>query len=79
MRNTSNPVIETSEQFRDHTGALWCVQTYYPKGKRNGNDRYWLTTINKVGTTETIVCADVWHLERELAKLKAGQLTLQLG
>jgi hypothetical protein len=79
MRNTSNPVIETTEQFRDHTGALWCVQTYYPKGKRNGNDRYWLTTISKVGTTETIVCADVWHLERELAKLKAGQLSLQLG
>ena len=79
MRNTSKPVIETAEQFRDHTGALWCVQTYYPKGKRNGNDRYWLTTINKVGTTETIVCADVWHLERELAKLKAGQLCLQLG
>jgi len=79
MRNTSNPVIETAEQFRDHTGALWCVQTYYPKGKRHGNDRYWLTTINKVGTTETIVCADVWHLERELAKLKAGQLCLQLG
>ncbi len=76
MRNTSNPVIETAEQFRDHTGALWCVQTYYPKGKRNGNDRYWLTTINKVGTTETIVCADVWHLERELAKLKAGQINL---
>ena len=79
MRNTSKPIIETAEQFRDPTGALWCVQTYYPKGKRHGNDRYWLTTINKVGTTETIVCADVWHLERELAKLKAGQLCLQLG
>ena len=76
---TPKPVIETTEQFRDRTGALWCVQNYYPKGKRNGNDRYWLTTINKVGTTETIVCADVWHLERELAKLKAGQLHLQLG
>lgn len=76
MRNTDKPTIETAEQFRDNTGQLWCVQTYYPKGKRHGNDRYWMATINKVGTTESIVCADVWHLERELAKLKAGQINL---
>ena len=73
---SNKPILETSEQFRDAQGNLWCVQTYYPQGKRNGNDRYWLATIAKVGTTESIVCADVWALERELAKLKAGQINL---
>ena len=73
---SNKPVLETTEQFRDAEGALWCVQTYYPQGKRNGNDRYWLATIAKVGSTEAIVCADVWALERELAKLKAGQINL---
>jgi hypothetical protein len=70
MRNTDTPKLETIEQFRDNNGALWCVQFYYPKGKRHGNDRYWLATIAKVGTTESITCADIWHLERELGKLK---------
>ena len=73
---SNKPTLETTEQFHDHDGALWCVQLYYPQGKRNGNDRYWLATIAKVGTTESIVCADVWSLERELAKLKAGQINL---
>ena len=73
---SNKPILETNEQFRDHDGALWCVQTYYPQGKRNGNDRYWLATIAKVGTTTSIVCADVWHLERELSRLKAGQMRL---
>lgn len=76
MRNLTKPTIETAEQFRDHEGALWCVQNYYPQGKRQGNDRYWITTIAKVGTTTSIVCADVWHLERELSRLKAGQINL---
>ena len=70
MRNYDTPKLETIEQFRDNNGALWCVQFYYPKGKRHGNDRYWLATIAKVGTTESITCADIWHLERELGKLK---------
>ena len=73
---SNKPVLETTAQYRDKHGQLWCVQTYYPRGKRNGNDRYWIATINKVGTTETIVCADVWALDRELAKLKAGQIPL---
>lgn len=76
MRNLNKPTIETSEQFRDHDGALWCVQFYYPQGKRSGQDRYWIATIAKVGSTESVVCADVWHLERELARLKAGQINL---
>lgn len=76
MRNLNKPTIETSEQFRDHTGNLWCVQFYYPQGKRHGQDRYWIATIAKVGSTESVVCADVWHLERELARLKAGQISL---
>lgn len=76
MRNLDKPAIETAEQFRDHEGNLWCVQNYYPQGKRHGNDRYWITTIAKVGTTESIVCANVWHLERELSRLKAGQINL---
>lgn len=76
MRNYNKPILETVEQFKDVNGALWCVQFYYPKGKRNGNDRYWLATIGKVGSTEAIQCADVWHLERELVNLKRGQLTL---
>ena len=76
MRNLNTPKLETTEQFRDATGALWCVQFYYPKGKRQGNDRYWLATINKVGTTHSIVCANIWHLERELRHLKQGQLPL---
>ena len=73
---SNKPVLETTAQYHDKHGQLWCVQTYYPRGKRNGNDRYWIATINKVGTTETIVCADVWALDRELAKLKAGQIPL---
>lgn len=76
MRNLDTPKLETIEQFRDNTGALWCVQYYYPKGKRHGNDRYWLATIAKVGTTESITCANIWHLERELAHLKRGQRPL---
>ena len=79
MRNTDKPTLETVEQFTDNTGNLWCVQYYYPRGKRHGNDRYWLATIGKVGTTESIVCADVWHLERELSKLKRGQMQLNWG
>lgn len=73
---SNKPVLETTAQYHDQQGQLWCVQTYYPRGKRNGNDRYWIATINKVGTTQTIVCADVWALDRELAKIKAGQLPL---
>ena len=73
---SNKPVLETAEQFRDAQGALWCVQTYYPNGKKQGNDRYWIATIAKVGTTESVVCADVRHLERELARLKAGQINL---
>lgn len=75
---SNQPTLETSEQFRDHTGALWCVQFYYPQGKRKGNDRYWIATIAKVGTTESIICANDWALERELSHLKAGQINLFL-
>ena len=73
---SNKPILETSEQFRDAEGNLWCVQTYYPQGKRNGNDRYWLAYINKIGTNETITCAELWHLERELDTIKHGQREL---
>jgi hypothetical protein len=76
---SNKPTLETIEQFRDSTGALWCVQFYYPQGKHHGNDRYWLATINQVGTTKTITCADTWHLERELNAIKYGQLELNWG
>jgi len=78
MRNTNTPKLETLEQFKDAQGNLWCVQRYYPQGKRHGNDRYWIATIGKVGSTESITCANEWHLDRELAKLKKGQCTLFL-
>lgn len=76
MRNQSLPTLETISQFRDCNEDLWVVQLYYPKGKAKGNDRYWIGTIAKVGTTKTITCADMIHLDREVARLR--QLTLAL-
>lgn len=73
---SNKPTTETLEQFRDKDGALWCVQAYYPDGKRKGNDRYWIATIANITTGESHVCADVWALERKLSELKRGQMRL---
>jgi hypothetical protein len=62
MRNTTNPAIETITQWRDQAGALWCAQTYYPRGKRDTT--YAIYLVSKVGTTISIPCASVsqmWH------------------
>jgi hypothetical protein len=62
MRNTTTPAIETITQWRDQAGALWCAQTYYPRGKRDTT--YAIYLVSKVGTTISIPCASVsqlWH------------------
>ena len=70
MRNQTQPTLETIQQFRDGTGNLWCVQLYYPSGKAKGNDRYWIGTINKVGTTKTITVSTMLQLDHEVGKLR---------
>jgi hypothetical protein len=62
MRNTTTPAIETITHWRDQAGALWCAQTYYPRGKRDTT--YAIYLVSKVGTTISIPCASVsqlWH------------------
>lgn len=76
MRNYDKPTIETTQQFRDKAGDVWRLETYYPKGKRNGNDRYWIATLINTTTGKSEAYANEWHLERALAHLKAGQRSL---
>jgi len=62
MRTTKQPVLETVTQWRDQAGALWCAQTYYPRGKKDPT--YTIHLVSKVGTTISIPCASVaqmWH------------------
>jgi hypothetical protein len=62
MRTTKQPVLETVTQWRDQAGALWCAQTYYPRGKKDRT--YTIHIVSKVGTTISIPCASVaqmWH------------------
>lgn len=77
MRNSTQPMLETLQQFRDELGALWCVQLYYPNGKAKGNDRYWIGTINKVGTTHTITVSNLMQLDYEVGKLRQATLDLR--
>lgn len=73
MRTPSKtPTLETLQQFHDSTGALWCVQLYYPQGK--ADPRYWIGTINKVGTTKTITCATLLQIDYEVSKLRQPAL-----
>lgn len=74
MRNSTQPVLETIQQFRDGTGALWCVQFYYPNGKSKGGDRYWIGTIAKVGTTKSIPVSTLMQLDYEVGKLRQTAL-----
>ena len=76
MRNHKQPTLETIQQFRDGTGALWCVQLYYPEGKKD--PRYWIGTINKVGTTKTITCSNMMQLDYEVGKLRQPTLFADL-
>ena len=62
MRNTKQPTTETVTQWRDPAGALWCAQTYYPRGKKDPN--YTIHMLCMVGTTISIPCASMaqmWH------------------
>lgn len=77
MRNRTQPTLETIQQFRDGLGSLWCVQLYYPNGKAKGNDRYWIGTINKVGTTHTITVSNLMQLDYEVGKLRQPCLDLR--
>ena len=77
MRNHKQPTLETIQQFRDGTGNLWCVQLYYPNGKAKGNDRYWIGTINKVGTPTTITVSNLMQLDYEVGKLRQPCLDLR--
>jgi hypothetical protein len=76
MRNNTQPTLETIQQFRDCNADLWVVQLYYPNGKAKGNDRYWIGTIAKVGTTKTITCSSMLQLDREVARLRQATLAL---
>ena len=77
MRNHKQPTLETLQQFHDQAGHLWCVQLYYPNGKAKGNDRYWIGTINKVGTTQTITVSNLMQLDYEVGKLRQPCLDLR--
>lgn len=63
MRNHNQPTLETITQWRDQAGALWCAQTYYPRGKKK-DPSYTIHMLCMVGTTISIPCASVaqlWH------------------
>lgn len=68
MRTSNQPKLETLQQFRDGLGQLWCVQLYYPRGKRDS--AYWIGTINKVGTPTTITVSTLMQLDYEVGKLR---------
>ena len=76
MRNNTQPTLETIQQFHDLRGDLWCVQIYYPKGKKD--DRYWIITISYVGCPDeqSIKCATMNQYDYEVRKLTRGQQVL---
>ena len=77
---SNKPTLETTEQFHDHDGALWCVQLYYPKGKKHGNSAYWLGSLANITTGEVIPFATLAQLYKERTRLgRMTQLELQLG
>ena len=73
MRTTTNPILETIEQFRDLNDTLWCVQLYYPKGKKHGNSAYWLGSLANITTGEVIPFATLAQLYKERTRL--GRMT----
>lgn len=73
MRTTTTPILETIEQFRDLNDHLWCVQLYYPKGKRNGNAQYWIGYLANIKTGESIPFATLAQLNKE--RLARGRMT----
>lgn len=72
MRNQTQPTLETLLQFRDDAGALWCAQLYYPQGK--ADPRYWIATVNMIGSTVSIPCASMSQLWHEVNIRRQRQL-----